>query len=585
MVAQTNDYILYEPDDALPPLNALGHGLLSIAGRLIAMAATTAIVVQASDQPSEYIPWMFSATLVVCGLGTIAQVFRFGRFGSGYPIGVVSSSAFIAVTIAALTEGGPALLASVMVVSAILLFLFVQRLSLLRRIITPPVTGTVLMLLAATVMSVLLSRMSDTADGGSDTAVLAVAGTTFGVMMGLRLFAPPVVQQWTPFLGILAGCVVSVPTGLYDTASVGDAAWIGVPLDGWPGFGFNFGIEFWTLLPGFAIVYLAAAIYGISDIISMQQVSWRRPRATDFRVVQGAFNVMSVTNLLAAVVSGLPNTVPSANSARVLLTGVAARRVGIYAGGILLAVAVLPKAIALLTSIPTAVFAAYVIVTLALLFVQGMRLVVQGGLDPRTATVVGVSFWLGVGFQNDLIFPDLISGPWEILFGSGLTTGCLAMILFTVLINLTAPPARRLSVDLDILSLPKVDEHLRGIAEKAGWDESSTDRLRSAGEETLASLLTLERDQLVRGERSLIISTRSSDSKIEMEFVATSEEQDVNLEDRLAYLGDTPQIPDDHEFSFRLLRHYASSVQHRKYHEIDVVTVEVEAGPQRLGGS
>ena len=105
---------------------------------------------------------------------------------------------------------------------------------------------------------------------------------------------------------------------------------------------------------------------------------------------------MAVTNLLAAVVSGLPNTVPSANSARVILTGVAARRVGVYAGGILLAVAVLPKAIAILTSIPTAVFAAYVIVTLALLFVQGMRLVIQGGLDPRTATIVGVSFWLGV---------------------------------------------------------------------------------------------------------------------------------------------------------------------------------------------
>ena len=574
--AQTSDHILYEPDDAPPPLTALGHGLLSIAGRLIAMAATTAIVVEASDQPSEYIPWMFSATLVVCGLGTIAQVFQVGRFGSGYATGVASTSAFIAVTIAALSEGGPALLASAMVVSAILLFLFVQRLSLLRRIITPAVTGTVLMLLAATVMSVLLSRMSGTSDDGSDTAALAVAGTTFGVMMGLRLFAPPVVQQWTPFLGIAAGCVVSILVGLYDTASIGEAAWIGVPLDGWPGFGLNFGIEFWTLLPAFVVVYLAAAIYGISDLIAIQEVSWRRPRATDFRVVQGAFNVMAVTNLLAAVVSGLPNTVPSANSARVILTGVAARRVGVYAGGILLAVAVLPKAIAILTSIPTAVFAAYVIVTLALLFVQGMRLVIQGGLDPRTATIVGVSFWLGVGFQNDLIFPGLISGPWEILFSNGLTTGSVAMILFTVLINLTAPPARSLGVDLDILSLPKVDEYLRGIAGKAGWDEPSTDRLRSAGEETLASLLTLERDQLVRGERSLIISTRSSDGKIEMEFVATSEEQGENLEDRLAYLADQPQIRDDRELSFRLLRHYASSVQHRKYHEIEVVTVEVD---------
>ena len=52
---------------------------------------------------------------------------------------------------------------------------------------------------------------------------------------------------------------------------------------------------------------------------------------------------------------------------------------------------------------------------------------------------------------------------------------------------------------------------------------------------------------------------------------------DENLEDRLAYLGGQMQIEDDRELSFRLLRHYASSVQHRKYHEIDVVTVEVDA--------
>ena len=81
--SQTNDYILYEPDEALGPLIGLGHGLLSIVGRLTGMAATTAIVVHASDQPSEYLPWIYSASLVVCGLGAIAQVFQFGDSARG----------------------------------------------------------------------------------------------------------------------------------------------------------------------------------------------------------------------------------------------------------------------------------------------------------------------------------------------------------------------------------------------------------------------------------------------------------------------------------------------------------------------
>ena len=41
-------------------------------------------------------------------------------------------------------------------------------------------------------------------------------------------------------------------------------------------------------------------------------------------------------------------------------------------------------------------------------------------------------------------------------------------------------------------------------------------------------------------------------------------------------MGETPDIPDGREISFRLLRHYASSVRHQKYHGVDVVTVSVK---------
>ena len=58
-----------------------------------------------------------------------------------------------------------------------------------------------------------------------------------------------------------------------------------------------------------------------------------------------------------------------------------------------------------------------------------------------------------------------------------------------------------------------------------------------------------------------------------MEFLAVFEEE--NLEDRLAYLEEQTETLDDRELSFRLLRHYASSVRHQKYHGLDIVTVQV----------
>ena len=41
-------------------------------------------------------------------------------------------------------------------------------------------------------------------------------------------------------------------------------------------------------------------------------------------------------------------------------------------------------------------------------------------------------------------------------------------------------------------------------------------------------------------------------------------------------MSEQAETPDVNEISFRLLHHYASSVRHRKYHGIDVVTVQVQ---------
>ena len=572
--AQTNEHILYEPDDPPPTLASLGHGFQSVMGRLTGMAASTAIIVQASGQTESYLSWVFFVSLLVCGLGTICQTFQVWRFGSGYPLGVTNGTAYIAVCISALVAGGPTMLSSLIIVSALLQFALVSRLSLLRRFITPVVSGTVLMLLSATVMSVLLSKLSNTPEGVPQVAAPAVAAVTFAVIMALRLFSPSAWQQWGPVIGILAGCAVAASFGLFDVQPFLEAPWVGIPLNSWPGFDFGLSTEFWALLPGFIIVNLAVTIYSMSDMIAIQQVSWRRPRATDFRVIQGALNLVGLTNLVTASLGALPNTVPPGNSARVILTGVAARRIGVYGGGILIVVAFLPKLIALITAIPGSVFGAYVIVMLAVLFVQGMRLVVQDGIDPRKAVVVGVSFWLGVGFQNHLIFPDLLSGTWETLLSNGLTIGSITLIVFTLLLEITGPRRKRLSVGFDISALPRIDSFLREFASRVGWNEESTNRLRSAGEETLSSLLPQDDDQAKGGRQSLIVSARRAEGKIELEFVASSGEE--NLEDRLAYLSEQPEIQDDRDLSFRLLRHYASSVRHRKYHDIDIITVEVE---------
>ena len=499
---------------------------------------------------------------------------RFWRFGSGYSISVVSASAFIAICISALLDGGPAMMSTLIVVSSIVQFLFVSRLSFLRRVITPVVAGTVLMLLAATVITIVLGQLSDVPEGAPDTAAPILAGMTLSILLCMRLFASARWQQWGPVAAILVGCIISASWGTYDFNRVSGAAWVGIPDFTWPGLDLSFGATFWALLPGFVIVYLAATINSISDTVLIQQVSWRRPRATDFRVVQGAHNLVAVTNLVAAALGTLPNLIGPGSSARVLLTGVASRRMGVYGGLILIAVAFSPKIIALVVATPRPVLAAYIVFMLSLLFVQGMRTIFRDGVDGRKAAVVGVSLWTGIGFQNQVILPDLLSGTLGTLLGNGMTTGSVCVILLVLIVELSSGRRRRLNVEMSMSSLPRMDEFLRDFAVRAGWREPSVNRLRSAGEETLSSILSQELQDDKDGDRKrLIINARRDSGSIELEFMVTSKGE--NLEDKLAFLSEQPEIQDEQEISFRLLRHYATSVQHRKYHDIDIITVQV----------
>ncbi len=92
------------------------------------------------------------------------------------------------------------------------------------------------------------------------------------------------------------------------------------------------GAEFWALLPAFIVVKLVGAIETIGDGVAIQRISRRRPRDTDFRVVQGALNADGMGNLLSGLSATLPNTTYSTSISLAEVTGIGARRVGLHRG-------------------------------------------------------------------------------------------------------------------------------------------------------------------------------------------------------------------------------------------------------------
>lgn len=570
-----NRHIRYEPDAQCPPLVTAGVAFQGVVLILANTVLMVTIIVRAAGEGDLYLAWAVFAALVIAGVTTALQAAHVGRVGAGHILMTGAGPHFIAISVVALTEADLATLASLIVVSSLFQFAMAAWLPFLRRIVTPIVAGTALMLIAVAVMPIAVGRLSDVPAGAPEGGGLIAAGVTLAVTTGMVLRAAGVWRLWAPLSGILAGCAAALFFGLYDLRPMAEASWFDLPdVAAWPGIDLAPDARFWALLPVFVIVSVVAAIKTSSDGAVIQQASARKPRATDFRLVQGALNASGVGILLSGlavtppVIIYLPSSVSLIN-----LTGVAARGVGYAIGGILFALAFLPKLTAVLLAVPSPVMGAFLLIIMGLLFVEGIRTVFQDGLDPQKGLVVGIALALGVGLQDGSVFESVLGDMWSASLGNGMTIGVLATVLLTGFLELTSPRRRRLDVELDASAAAGIDAFLRGLAARVGWNEASRERLRAAGHEALECLLQLREDPAADRVPRLILIGRPGRAVVELEFLVVFERE--NIEDHLTYLSERADTPEESELSFRLLRHYASSVRHRQYHGIEIVTVKV----------
>ena len=133
------------------------------------------------------------ATVAVVGVGTILQAIRVGRIGMGYLLIMGPSGAFIAVCITVIAEGGPAMLATLVAISAFVPLVLFWRLSLFQRLLTPTIVGTVIMLIPITIMPAVFNLLS--APGTPAPAAPLSALVTLLIISGVALKATGVLAS------------------------------------------------------------------------------------------------------------------------------------------------------------------------------------------------------------------------------------------------------------------------------------------------------------------------------------------------------------------------------------------------------
>ena len=558
-----------------PPLPAVvGYGLQFSLIASAALLVTPVVVAKASGRGDSYLVWMVFASLLVVGVSTLLQTRRIGPVGGGATLPMFTAAFSIPFCITAVVDGGPATLTTLVLITAVTQLIISKWLFILRRVVTPTVGGTVMMILSITLASVvfgLLDEATETEAGPSLLTALA----TLTIVAALMLRGSAALRLWGPVIGIAGGCVVAAVLGIYDFDRIAQAPWVGLPSE-WPGLALEFGIPFWTLLPSFLFLGVIISIQSNGEAIGLQRASWRQDRAVDFRQVQGALAGAGVTNLLAGLGGAVPNIISPGIVAFTRITGVASLRMGYCIGCIFILVAFLPKVSGLLSSIPGPVLTGYLVMVTGTLFVDGARTVIQTEQNSQRVVVAGVCFWIGASFQFGLFNLPSLNPVLATLLKSAVTTGGFAAIAMILYLELTSPRRMRFTSRLDIEALADLYEFIARFAASRGWNTAMKDRLSAVAEETLLTLspMDLEGNEAVRDERRLVVLASSDGPVADLEFICGGNEE--NIEDQVRQLQQhDSETPTEQDLSLRLLRSYASSVRHQQYHDTDIITVRV----------
>ncbi|BBK32741.1 NCS2 family nucleobase:cation symporter-2/xanthine permease XanP [Stella humosa] len=572
-----NSHLRYEPEERPPHALAAGMGAQIVVMILTGIMITPLVVSRTAGLDGPTTSWLVFGALIAAGLSTWLQVSRIGIIGSGYVMFVGSNAAFISVAVAAIQSGGPALLATLVAVSALATFLFTAKLPALRRILTPAVGGTVLMLMALSVAPIawgMMKRVPAPFEGSVAVPMVVLATTV--LIVAISLFATGALRLWAPLLGVLGGSAVAGATGMIDLAPIAAAPWVGLPSGSWPGMALDFAPEFWMLLPAFVLITLVGGIETYADSVSVQRTSRRQAQPIDFKGVQGAINADGLGSFIAGVLGTVPNTVYSSSVAVVELTGVASRRVGWWGGLFLILLAFCPKISAVVAAMPGPVAGAFIMMIIVLLFGHGIRLVNEDGLGFETGLAVCLGFWVGFGFQENALFNEMLPAWAKLFLSNSTTAGGLTAILLMSVLSLARRSRDKLTVPLEIGSIGQVRTLIQGFTSRLGWDNRAEDRLMLAAEEAMLFLLEAQvgEGRRARGNQLLVRLRRVGDDA-ELEYISAP--AGSNAEAAMTSVAAVGEANPEVDLSLRLLRAMSKEVKHLQYHGIDYLLVRVDS--------
>ena len=231
---------------------------------------------------------------------------------------------------------------------------------------------------------------------------------------------------------IIVGYLVSIPFGMVDFSSIGEAGVCQLPSL------MHFGVQFEpSSCVALGILFAINSIQAIGDYSATTIGAMDRTPKDD--ELQRGIVGYGLSNVVGALLGGLPTATYSQNVGIVTTTKVINRWVLGLAAAILGIAGLVPKFSAILTTIPQCVLGGATVSVFASIAMTGMKLVASAEMDYRNSSIVGLAAALGMGVSQATA--ALASFPTWVTTIFGKSPVVLATII-AVMLNVILPKTR-----------------------------------------------------------------------------------------------------------------------------------------------
>lgn len=387
---------------------------------------------------------ILSMSLVISGIATFLQCKKVGPFGAGLLIVQGTSFNFIGPIIgigsAMVAAGTPveSVMAAIfgVVIAGSFIEMGVSRiLPWVKMLITPLVTGIVVLLIGLTLIKEGLismgggyQAMSNNTFANADNLIMSC--TVLALIIILNRIHITWVKSSAILIALIVGYVLAAFMGHLDFSGLKDAPLVQIPTP------MHFGIDFsWSLFIPMAFIYLVTSLEAIGDITATSKLS-NQPvdGATWMERIKGGVLVNGANSFLAGIFNTFPSSVFAQNNGVIQLTGVASRYVGIWIAALLVILGLLPAVAGVIQAVPQAVLGGAVMVMFGAVAASGINILAGVHLDRRALLIIAISLALGLGVAQVPQILEHLPELFRNIFSSGVATGGIAALVLNIVL-------------------------------------------------------------------------------------------------------------------------------------------------------